>query len=323
MARLKTRAEVYHPELTPVRGGSVCTPHDFISIPGKIQPLLKFNSSLCCDRSNIHTIMTQNLAHILAHCFVNVPFAEFAKYENLVSQYRINPEIGLDGDALYTFSRQDFLDRSTFLHDLGLSCTLHAPFHDMLPGARDPFVLQAARDKLKRCFDLIEIFKPRSVVCHLGYLDCVHSYEPEEWLAASLETWRELLAVAEKSATPIMFENTYEYGPRIHKMLLTNLDSPLARFCLDVGHLLAFAHAPLHDWLQTLGKWLGQLHLHDNRGFRDDHLPIGKGDFDFPGLFSYLKARDMQPIITLEPRSTSDLWDSLNALDRFAIFDHK
>jgi len=267
--------------------------------------------------------MAQNLAQIIAHCYVNIPFAGFDKYEHLVSQYRINPEIGLDGDAVYRFSRQDFLDRAGFLHDRGLSCTLHAPFHDMLPGAQDPHILKAVRDKLRCCFDLLEIFKPRSVVCHLGYLDCIHSYDLEQWLTTSLETWRELLAVAARHDTPIMFENTYETGPRIHKTVLKALDSPYARFCLDVGHLLAFAHTGLEEWLATLGQWLGQLHLHDNHGFRDDHLPVGKGDFDFPALFSYLKARNIEPIITLEPRSESDLWDSLNALDRFAIFDHK
>jgi sugar phosphate isomerase/epimerase len=267
--------------------------------------------------------MDQNLSHIIEHCFVNIPFADFDKYEHIVSQNRINPEIGLDGDALYSFSRQDFLDRAKFLQDRGLRCTLHAPFHDLLPGAQDQYILQAVRDKLHRCFDLIEILKPLSVVCHLGYLDCVHSYDLDQWLATSLETWRELLGVAERFTTPIMFENTYEQGPRVHKVFLTALDSPYARFCLDVGHLLAFAHVALPEWLETLGPWLGQLHLHDNHGFRDDHLPVGRGDFDFPGLFSYLKARNIKPIITLEPRSVSDLWDSLNALDRFSLFDHK
>jgi sugar phosphate isomerase/epimerase len=120
-----------------------------------------------------------------------------------------------------------------------------------------------------------------------------------------------------------MFENTYEPGPRIHKMLFEALDSPSARFCLDVGHLLAFAQVGWQKWLITLGQWLGQLHLHDNRGFRDEHLPVGNGYFDFTELFSYLKIHKIKPLITLEPRSESDLWDSLNALDRMGLFDHK
>jgi len=268
-------------------------------------------------------VMDGKLAHIIAQCFVNIPFSEFDKYQEIVTRNRINPEIGLDDDALYTFSRQDFLDRAAFLKDLGLSCTLHAPFHDMLPGAQDQFVLQAVRNKLKRCFDLIEVFNPRSIVCHLGYLDCVHSYDLDQWLTTSLATWREMLVVAESSGTPVMFENTYETGPRVHKIILENLDSPLARFCLDVGHLLAFANTPWSNWLSALGPWLGQLHLHDNHGFRDEHLPVGHGDFGFPGFFSSLKSKNINPIITLEPRSVNDLWDSLNALDSFAIFDHK
>ena len=267
--------------------------------------------------------MEQNFSHIIANCFVNIPFAEFDKYAGIVERYRINPEIGLEGDVLYTAKQEDFRARALFLSDRGLQCTLHAPFQDMLPGAEDQFVLRAVRDKLQRCFDLIEIFRPRSVVCHLGYLDCVHSYDLDRWLAISLQTWRELLAVAENYTTPVMFENTYEPGPRIHKLVLEALNSPLAGFCLDVGHLLAFARVAWPGWLESLENWLGQLHLHDNHGYRDEHLPVGKGDFDFASLFGALKSRGLKPLITLEPRSEASLWESLNALDRLAIFDHK
>jgi sugar phosphate isomerase/epimerase len=263
------------------------------------------------------------LAHIISRCFVNIPCAEFDRYKALIRQYRINPELGLEGDVVYTYRRRDFQAIATFLAQEGLRCTLHAPFNDMLPGAEDKNVLQATREKLLRCFDLIEILQPCSIVCHLGYLEYVHSYNTELWLANSLETWKRLLLLAENQETPVMFENTYEADPQIHRMVLENLDSPSARFCLDVGHLLAFARTSWHEWVASLERWLGQLHLHDNHGLRDEHLPVGKGDFDFVGLFSCLKTRKIEPLITLEPRSENDLWDSLNALDRLALFEHK
>jgi sugar phosphate isomerase/epimerase len=255
--------------------------------------------------------MKQDFSHIITRCFVNIPFAEFDSYKPMIAEMHLNPEIGLDGGSLYSFNLRDFRDAATFLADNNLRCTLHAPFQDMLPGAGDHHVLQATRDKLKRCFELIDVFTPQS-----------HSYEPKKWLETSLETWRELLAMAGRHDTPVMFENTYEKGPRIHKLLLESLDSPHARFCLDVGHLLAFANVAWPEWLGALGPWLGQLHLHDNHGFRDEHLPVGMGDFDFKTFFVHLKSLNLDPIITLEPRSESDLWDSLNALDRLAIFDH-
>ena len=147
--------------------------------------------------------MKQDLTRIISRCFVNIPFAEFDKYEKVVLQNRINPEIGLDGETLYTFKEKDFINRARFLQNEGLHCTLHAPFQDMLPGAVDKHVLQAVRDKLQLCFDLIEIFRPRSIVCHLGYLDCIHSYDQKQWLATSLETWQKLLPLAEASSTHV------------------------------------------------------------------------------------------------------------------------
>lgn len=267
--------------------------------------------------------MKKKIADIIARCFVNIPFTQFDRYVSLMVKYRINPEIGLDDDALYTCSRQDFQNKADFLSHNGLKCTLHAPFHDMYPGSRDPYILKAVRHKLRLCFELIEIFRPHTVVCHLGYLDSVHSYQFEGWLNTSLDTWRELDRLAASFSTPIMFENTYETSPEIHKSILTALDSPLAGFCLDVGHLLVFAGSSWQEWLAALGSWLGQLHLHDNRGLLDDHLPVGRGNFDFKGLFSNLKSRESMPIITLEPRSEKDLWESLNALDRSGLFDHK
>jgi sugar phosphate isomerase/epimerase len=267
--------------------------------------------------------MVPRLDYIISRCFINIPCAELDKYEALIRQYHINPEIGLEGDVVYTFSKGDFQAIATFLEQESLRCTLHAPFNDMLPGADDKNVLQATRDKLLRSFDLIEILKPCAIVCHLGYLEYVHSYNFDQWLSNSLETWEKLVQLAGNLGTPVMFENTYEADPHIHRMILENLDFPYARFCLDVGHVLAFARASWHEWLVSLEKWLGQLHLHDNHCLRDEHLPIGQGNFDFAGLFFYLKTKGIEPLITLEPRSESDLWDSLNALDRLALFDHK
>ena len=63
-----------------------------------------------------------------------------------------------------------------------------------------------------------------------------------------------------------------------------------------------------------MSPWLAHLHLHDNNGRRDEHLGIGRGKFDFQGLFKFLTKHDLQPLITLEPHSEDDLWVSLRAL---------
>lgn len=264
--------------------------------------------------------MTAPFAHITSHCFVNVPFERLRKYLRLISDHRLQPEIGLDGDVLYTRSRADFTGLARFLKAEGLACTLHAPFVDLAPGAVDPYIRQASRNKLRKAFELIEVFEPVAVVCHLNYEKNKHGYKQAEWLRHSLDTWRDLLDLAARHRTPLMLENTYETEAAMHRLILEELASDYARFCFDVGHSMAFAHSDWRDWLPELAPWLGQLHLHDNNGDTDEHLAVGAGRFDFAGLFAYLKTAGLQPVITLEPHEEAGLWASLAALDKLGLF---
>lgn len=257
-----------------------------------------------------------SFSHLTSRLFINAPYDRLRQglLKTFLDQ-RLQPEIGLEGSCLYENSDKDFIQVARAFKKAGLACTIHAPFCDLAPGATDQLILEATRNKLLRAFDLIEIFEPQSIVCHLGYEDNKHSFRREEWLANSVETWQEMLAVAELHRVPITFENTYETSPDQHIDILTRLNSPQARFCLDVGHVMAFAKNTWQEWLAPLSPWLSQLHLHDNQGDRDHHLAIGKGDFDFAGLFRHLRDHDQRPIITLEPHLEESLWESLQALE--------
>ena len=170
--------------------------------------------------------------------------------------HRIQPEIGLEGDTLYTATGAEYREVSRELAKAGLRCTLHAPFFDLAPGGLDEKILAASRAKLGKAFDLIEVFRPASVVCHLNYEENKHGYKEKAWFSTSLATWRELLAKAAAHQVPLMLENTYETGPDQHKKMLEALSSPLARFCLDAGHVSAFAKnsgqniGPVERWVE-------------------------------------------------------------------------
>ena len=248
--------------------------------------------------------------------YVNVPFDRLRnEFLELFIENKIRPEIGLDGDLLYNRNYDDFKKIADELKRAELPCTIHAPFFDLIPGALDRNILCATREKLQKAFELIPLFEPVSIVCHLGYEDNKHEERQEEWLKTSVETWSGLSAVAEKHGTLLMLENTYETGPEPFRLVFEKLNSPCVGFCLDVGHTLAFARNNWQDWLPALEPWLGQLHLHDNHGDRDSHLAIGEGIFDFTGLFDYLNQKDMAPIITLEPHDEEAFWGSIKALE--------
>lgn len=264
--------------------------------------------------------MNNSFQSLTSQCFVNVPFNELKeKYLDLFLNSNIQPEIGLEGDCLYTEKSAEFEKISKLLRDRNLACTLHAPFFDLAPGALDPIILEKSREKLRLAFALLDVFKPKSIVCHMQFEQSKQGYHFDKWFDTSIETWSELVGIAAKRKIPVMLENTYEDSPRAHKAILTELATPYARFCLDVGHLMAFAQSDWRDWLPELAPWLGQVHLHDNNGDLDAHLAPGRGNFNFVSLFTYFKENDLHPIVTLEPHSEEDLELSFHYLQETGL----
>lgn len=252
--------------------------------------------------------------HLTRSCFINAPFDRLCTdLHSLFFDNKLQPEIGLEGNFLWTEPEKSFQDIADSLRDNGLSCTLHAPFHDLAPGGFDSQIIALSRRKLRRAFALLPILKPKSIVCHLGFEPYKHAHDLERWLDVSAETWSHLLPLAARENIPVMFENTYEPDPSVHLALFSRLDSLTSKFCLDVGHVLAFSNTTWQDWVENLRPWLGQVHLHDNDGTRDSHLAIGAGSFDFAGFFNSIQNHHL--LCTLEQRSAKDVAASLKNLD--------
>lgn len=259
--------------------------------------------------------MTQQL---IDHVQVNVPFTMlFDIYLPLFIQHRLNPEIGLDAHALDRFTRTHFTAIAHQLNDHGLSVTLHGPFIDLSPGSPDPSISDVTRQRFEQVLRLVPLFKPKTVVLHAGYERKRYSFIRKTWIENSLAMWSWLAAEIRDEGSFLMLENVYEDGPEDIKVLFENLGEERVGFCLDVGHQAVFSVTPLEEWLESLGPYLGQIHLHDNDGKKDDHLALGSGTINLEPLFDYLKApKTNAPVVTLEPHRKEDLWPSLVRLEK-------
>ena len=255
--------------------------------------------------------------HIIPSVQVNIPFTMLMDgYLEKFLAYRLNPEIGLDASALDRFSRADFQSVAKQLQPHHPIITLHAPFMDLSPGSSDPEVRKLTRHRLQQTLDLVPLFNPLSVVCHAGFDFKRYGFHPEEWIKLSMETWPWLSDRLQVLGSQLMLENVYEDHPREIMMLLENLDSDKVGFCLDTGHAVVFSNTPLKSWIAEMAPFIRQIHWHDNHGIMDDHMGLGKGSIDFQPLIEHLKAgKSTPPIITLEPHTEKNLWDSLAFLD--------
>ena len=259
---------------------------------------------------------TRPMQALLRQVQVNIPFTMlYDSYLDRFLGYELNPEIGIDAEALERFDFSDFQRIAEKLHAHHLSITLHGPFIDLSTGSTDPAIKAVTRSRFEQLSKLVPVFKPRAVVCHAGYDWKRYGYFREEWIESSLDTWSWLAGRLVEQGSKLMLENVYEDDPRDIRNILERLKSQNVGFCLDVGHLFAFGQSELKPWLEGLGSCIGQLHLHDNHGRDDEHLPLGHGQIDFKQLFAYLTSNDLpRPIITLEPHREEDLWPSLDYL---------
>ncbi len=252
---------------------------------------------------------------LISRVQVNIPFPFLGEgYLDLFLERGLNPEIGLDAHSLGHFSRSDFRAAARAFHQARRRLTLHAPFQDLLPGARDEMILAVSRRRLRQAFRLLPVFKPATIVCHLGYDSKLYQWERQEWLERSALTWKEFTALAAAHRVTLMLENVYETDPDLFLDLITLINAPNLQVCLDVGHLQAFGGGDFDRWLHTLWPFIGQLHLHDNRGDLDAHLALGQGDVPLAAVLNFLAARDRQPLVTLEPHQEGSLAPSLHHL---------
>lgn len=259
-------------------------------------------------------------AHITSRCFVNAPLGQLD--EGLLDFFlanRLQPEIGLNDRAIDFIPPHRLGLIAQALFNAGLGCTLHAPFSGLDPTAQSADDSAHAYAAIQKAFALIPLFRPQSIVCHPHLVGEPTEAVQQHQVAISVGFWQEFLCHAHQHGTPVMFENTYETTPSWHCALFDALDSPTARFCLDMGHVTAFAKNKWQDWIPLFPR-LGQVHLHDNHGDTDEHLGVGQGTIDFAGFFAFLQKNAIQPLITLEPHYDDGLVASLETLSLLDFF---
>jgi len=122
--------------------------------------------------------------------------------------------------------------------------------------------------------------------------------------AANAETIAALVDEAESRGLRLMVENLNPPAGRVHE-LRPILDAvPRAGFHLDVGHanLGRDRDEPnrTRALLAAFGDRLAHVHVSDNLGVEDLHLPLGAGTVDWPDAVRALKEARWDGTVTIE-----------------------
>ncbi len=256
-----------------------------------------------------------NLKNWTIHSTVPFPMLESGDTVNQLSRFGVGPEIYFSGSTLDRLTPEDAGTVAESLRSAGIATTtFHAPFNDICPGARDEEVRLVTVRRLRQAVSLAPLFRPLGIVMHGGYWNWLFDFDAGAWLEGAKRTFSEVAEAAESAAVDIYVENVFDEVPDHLLQLRASIGSKRLGFCFDAGHATLFSRLPVQKWLEAFGPHLREMHIHDNRGLRDDHLPVGEGSINFRGVL--LAAGDVgaKPILTVEPQREEHFHRSILSL---------
>ncbi len=240
---------------------------------------------------------------------INVPIKMLIERIDDVIGRRINPEIYVDVGALKNLSEKSIETTAEKLKKNGLKTTLHAPYIDLNLGARDEDIRKISVDRVLNSIRLVLPFHPDMIVCHSGYFDYNYSFNYSVWAENAYRSFTEIGEACIKDGLKIAIENVFERNPDNLYYLLSKLPPENFGFCFDPGHANLFTEVEMKIWIEVLGDRLFEMHIHDNRGKYDEHLPLGDGNINYEQIF---QIKGKRVIFTLEPHKVEDLERSIS-----------
>ena len=127
-----------------------------------------------------------------------------------------------------------------------------------------------------------------------------------EWLKEAANFWGKMAAIARERGVVILLENHGERSAWPIIKLLDEVGSENLKACFDIGHFEVFGEKKASLFLRDYPRdYIKEVHLSDNMGDRDAHLPLGRGRIDFESLFNTLGEMGVDPVFTIEAK---DAW---------------
>ena len=248
---------------------------------------------------------------------VNIPYKLLLARQGEILAMGLNPEIYMDGEALDTATKAEMESIASGFAEKGRTVTLHGPYMDLSPGGADEMVRRATMDRFCHAMETARIYGASAVVLHGGYDERHFDGDAALWLKQSLKTWPVVIDLAERTGVAIAVENVFDSDPSALKALLAELGSPHFGICLDIGHINIFSRVPMEEWFKEVGPHIRHVHIHDNHGSSDEHLPIGGGDIDFDLFFKLLEEYSPGSVYTIEPHGEEYLEPGLRNIQKY------
>jgi sugar phosphate isomerase/epimerase len=198
------------------------------------------------------------------------------------------------------------------IQELGMEAySFHAPFADEIDIASSNEALRnSALAEVLRAAEAAATLRVRYFVIHPGPEHPAPTSNEEQFarmgnvvitLNEVARRCRELgiICVLENKLPHLLFGNTSDI-----LWILDAINTAEIGACLDTGH--AFLSGDIQSLIKKLRGHLRMIHVHDNKGGRDDHFPPGDGQIDWETMLRELVGIEFRGSLILELAGQAD-----------------
>lgn len=194
--------------------------------------------------------------------------------------------------------------------------SLHSPCWDVNLASENSYLRKAAFEIGKDAITFAAEVNSSYIVIHPGFLNA-SVFNRENAQHRVKEMLAQLGQFAKRSGVKIAIENVGYQGNALFS--LNEFVHLLDGFGDEIGYILDTGHAYLDgiDIVSAMSlmadKLLG-MHLHDNDGLTDRHLPVGSGLIEWQPVWDYIKTMEDECNLVLEYNYNVSI-DSLNSVE--------
>jgi len=166
-------------------------------------------------------------------------------------------------------------------------------------------IRQASLGEMIRSLETAAALGAEKAVLHPSMVSGLGALVLEEVRAYADNSLAALVAAARPLNLRLCLENIfpkYQIGYDPAEFEIWFARHPDLKLTLDTGHgnIDAPGTRRILQFVRMFGDRIGHVHVSDNRGKGDDHLPIGKGRIDFSTVFCALAEAGYDGTVTLE-----------------------
>ena len=200
-------------------------------------------------------------------------YQEKEKWSALADRFSCMFEIHERTKVLATETAQEAERCLVWYSACGLTSSVHGAYLEVNPFSADrDFAALSEKRVHESCAAAVRV-NASNIVFHCSCFP----YLRGDYLARHAEhAGAFYTALAEQYGLRVFLENSLDLDPEPLAAIMAHADGRFVNCCLDIGHA-NYSRVPLQTWFGTLKDRIGYLHLSDNHGLFDEHLPLGDG----------------------------------------------